>query len=209
MPVSQRLGAHLQASWWAAFWAAHLGGHAADGGQVIAGADEVGGIELQLERGKPLADSLGALEDTRHPLQARLPAPWPGVLPATAAPPSLLSRRPRGASCRPLGRLQLPGPRQPGQVLLPLSPGLRCLRVVPHVSAACCDLHQEGPAAVHITGLPHRPPFLDQGHPAVWPVTGALGTGPQEGPLTAAPPCGRWAMPKGMQEDSASRSRLP
>lgn len=81
LPVSQRLGAHLRARWWAAFWAPHLGGHAADGGQVVPGADEVGGIELQLERGKPLADSLGALEDTRHPLQARPPAP-----PARRAP---------------------------------------------------------------------------------------------------------------------------
>lgn len=89
-PVSQRLGAHLRASWWAAFRAAHLRGHAADGGQVVASADEIGGIELQLERGKPLADSLGALEDTRHPLQARPPAPRPGVHPATTAPPSLL-----------------------------------------------------------------------------------------------------------------------
>ena len=77
------------------------------------------------------------------------------------------------------------------------------------MSAACCDLHQEGPAAVHITGLPDRPPFLDQGHPALWPVTGALGTGPQEGPLTAAPPRRRWALPGGTQEDSASKQFTP
>lgn len=76
--MSGRPGPELSHSPVASLWVPHLRSHAADGGQVIASADEVGGVELQLERGEPLAHGLGALEDTRQPLQARPPAVHPG-----------------------------------------------------------------------------------------------------------------------------------
>lgn len=140
MPISQCLGARVRPGPTAAPdpHKAHLGGHAADSGQVIACTHKVGSIELQLEGGEPLADGLCTLEDTRHPLQARRPVPLP-----------------RGATSTLLGcRLARLAVRCPcSTVLLPPPPAPSALISTTRVQLA------------PITGLPDRPPCLLQGRP--------------------------------------------
>lgn len=50
----------------------HLGSHSADGGHVIASADEVGCVMLQLELTQPLVDGLGVLTRERDISEATL-----------------------------------------------------------------------------------------------------------------------------------------
>lgn len=140
MPISQCLGAWLRPGPTAAPdpHKAHLRGHAADSGQVIACTHKVGGIELQLEGGEPLADGLCTLEDTRHPLQARRPVPLP-----RGATSTLLG-------CRP-ARLAV---RCPCSMVLPPPP--------PAPSALISTTRVQ---LAPITGLPDRPPCLLQGRP--------------------------------------------
>ncbi|TNN28654.1 hypothetical protein EYF80_061198 [Liparis tanakae] len=73
----------------------HLGGHAADGRDVVAGADEVPDVLLQLEVREPPIQGLGVLQRNRHGVSAPLShapsATPPQPRPPRATPPCGLS----------------------------------------------------------------------------------------------------------------------
>lgn len=146
---------------------------------------------MQLERGEPLADSLGALEDTRHPLQARSPARPPGVrAPRPLRCLLLCSAEGLGRSvCRPPVPLW-PGLGRPGTGAAPhcVLPDAAIASSV-SVLASSRGLHQKSPAAVRVMGFPDHPPVPAPGTPCGAAPCKGLGTGasggvPQHSPHT-------------------------